>query len=283
MQLYQQRDFGEKINATFQYATQHFRSLGMALLYIAGPVALASGIATGLYQQSVFNALDQPVLLPYGSLFSISYILSFLFSLLTNLAVSLTVYGHLRLYSHAPDEPISVGAVWSEILAVFSQALVASALAAVVIIIGTLFLIVPGIYLGVVLSLAIVVTVFEDVPANQLFNRCFELIQGKWWSTFGLILVVALIVWAMSLLFTLPLGVISLLRIMKVVPNIPGAVTVLTTIIGTVGRALLSSLLSLAIAFQYFNLVERREGRGLLTAIDNLGTPPTESQREDYY
>jgi len=283
MQLYQQRDFGEKINATFLYATQNFRSLGTALLYIAGPIALATGIATGLSQQAILNAIDQPALLPYRGVFSFSYLLSFVFSLLTNLAVSLTVYGHLRLYEQTPDEAISVSAVWAEIRSGLGRALMVSAFVATILFISVFFLVIPAIYLGVVFSLSLVITVFEGYSTDQLFSRCFELIQGKWWSTFSLLFIMALIVSAMSLLFTIPLGAVSLLRILKVIPDVPGVVTVLTTIIGTVGRALLSSLLSLAIGFQYFNLIERREGRGLLTAIENLGTPPTEAQREDDY
>ncbi|WP_332368767.1 hypothetical protein [Spirosoma telluris] len=55
IQLFQQRDFGDKINVTFQYITQNFRSLSLALLYIVGPVALLAGIASGVFQSNMLD------------------------------------------------------------------------------------------------------------------------------------------------------------------------------------------------------------------------------------
>ena len=49
------RDFGEVLNGTFQFLRQNFKSLGLALLYIAGPFILIQGIITGYYQIDTFN------------------------------------------------------------------------------------------------------------------------------------------------------------------------------------------------------------------------------------
>lgn len=46
---------------------------------------------------------------------------------------------------------------------------------------------------------------------------------------------------------------------------------IISTVISTVGTVLLYSLSALAMAFQYFNLVERKEGVGLLEEVDKLG------------
>lgn len=58
--LFEQRDFGNKINATFQYVIQNMRSLGLALLYIVGPVALLAGIASGVMQSNMLHLMSDP-------------------------------------------------------------------------------------------------------------------------------------------------------------------------------------------------------------------------------
>ena len=52
-------------------------------------------------------------------------------------------------------------------------------------------------------------------------------------------------------------------------------------VINIVGRTLLNVVLYTAIGFQYTNLVERQEGRGLISAIDSIGTSPTQPRATD--
>ena len=79
-----------------------------------------------------------------------------------------------------------------------------------------------------------------------------------------------------GLLFTLPAGIISFLITSKLLPDVSGLWLVVGNVISTVGSTLLRSLIYVAIGFQYTNLVELKEGRGLLSAIDSIGTSPTQ-------
>jgi hypothetical protein len=56
-------------------------------------------------------------------------------------------------------------------------------------------------------------------------------------------------------------------------------------VIATVGSVLVRSLVLVAVVFQYYNLVERREGSGIISAIDNIGKPdsPRTNQREEEF
>ncbi|GAA4416970.1 hypothetical protein GCM10023187_48970 [Nibrella viscosa] len=294
MHLFQERDFGEKINATFAYTTQNFRSLLPALLYIAGPVALLAGIAEGVFQselltgQSPFgsdapSAGDQISILYKGG-FSI-FFLSNILKILANLIASLVVYSHLYLYNRNASVFIDAGVIWPEIVSALGRSLWITFVSFWLALLGFVFIIIPGIYIGVVLSLALPVTVFEKSGLSRTISRCFQLISDKWWSTFGLLVIMALIVLVLGFGFSIPAALVNILTALKILPNTPAIVTVLVSAISTVGVTLLSALVALAIGFQYFNLVERQEGTGLLSAIDTIGTSftrPTAQDEGDY-
>ncbi|CCH56191.1 hypothetical protein BN8_05511 [Fibrisoma limi BUZ 3] len=288
IQLFQQRDFGDKTNATFTYLTQQFRSLSLALLYIAGPVALASGIMSGIIQSNILE-FSRPtdegasfkVIGLAGMFFSPVFWLTVLASVLANLMVALITYAHMKLYERTKGGPVIVADVWTEVQPVMGRGLIISVLGSIITFIGFLFFFIPGIYVAVVFSLALVVTSFEGTDFGQTWDRCFKLIREKWWSTFGLLIVMGIIVGIMGLLFSMPSTIISGLVAADLLPDLSRVWVVVANVISTVGQALLNSLIFIAIGFQYTNLVERQEGRGLLSAIDSIGTSPAQPRAND--
>lgn len=291
IQLFKQRDFGNKINATFQYITQNFRSLGLALLYIVGPVALVAGIAAGVLQSNFLKIASEvendgannpmAAFQMMSQFASPTFWLTMLFSLLANVAVVLTTYAHMKLYDRTKGGPISVADVWAEVQPMIGRAIIISILTSVITAVGFMFFIIPGIYIAVVLSLSLAVTAFEGTEFGATWSRCFQLIRDKWWSTFGLILVMALIVIIIGMIFAIPTAMIAFLTGAKMLPNVSVAWLMLGSVINQVGRTLLNVVIYTAIGFQYTNLVERQEGRGMISAIDSIGTSPTQPRASD--
>lgn len=291
IQLFQQRDFGNKINATFQYVTQNFRSLGMALLYIVGPVALVTAIITGILQSDFLKIAalssedksnDPMAAFQMMSQFvSPTFWLAMLFGLLANVAVVLTTYAHMKVYARNQGGPISVADVWAEVQPAIGRAILISVLGSIITFVGFCFFFIPGLYVAVVLSLSLAVTMFEGSDFGTTWDRCFKLIRDKWWSTFGLIFVVGLIVAIVGMIFAIPTAVIGFLIGGKMLPDVPVVWLMLGNVIAIVGRTLLNTIIYTAIGFQYTNLVERLEGRGLLSAIDSIGTNPTQPRATD--
>ena len=295
--LYQQRDFGEKINATFTYTVQQFRSLGMALLYIAGPVTLLAGIAGGIYQSNVLNtfgsfqrgngfgSIKTSPFAMFEQLLSPAYWLLILFTLFSYALVSLTVYSHLKLYARSQGEPISVGAVWQEVQTRLLGGLGVIIVTGLAVVMGFLLLIIPGLYISIPLSLALAVFVFEDTDIATTFSRCFKLINDKWWSTFGLVLVMTLIAGIVGAIFSIPVSIIMFMKLFSKGEGGSSLLIIITQALAILGSRLLSALVALALGFQYFNLVERQEGTGLLSAINSIGTtqPPPPIQDECIY
>ncbi|WP_234736463.1 hypothetical protein [Tellurirhabdus bombi] len=282
--LYQQRDFSEKINVTFQYAIQEMRSLGMALLYIAGPLALASGIISGYLQATVTTGIQAGTRVTpfFGTTSSLMLVfLTYFLTLLTGLLVSLVVYAHLKIYDRTNGGPVTVSEVWEEIQASLGQSIGVGIVTLLLTILAFFVFFFPAIYLGVVFSLAIIIVVFERPGLGPTISRCFNLIRDKWWSTFGLLLIMGIIVYVISFIFNAPLIAFTLLKSFRVLSDIPEPFTILATIISTIGSSVMSALGALALAFQYFNLVERQEGRGLLSDIESIGSTPTKPRFDD--
>jgi len=283
IQLFQQRDFGNKINATFQYVSQNLRSFGLALLYIVGPVAVVAGIASGVMQSNLLrlstNAVrtqpDNPMAAfqILSQFASPSFWLAMLFGLLANVAVVLTTYAHMKVYERTKDPTISVTDVWAEVQPAIGRGIVISLLGSIITGGAMLFLVIPGIYVAVVLSLALAVTSFEGTDFGRTWERCFKLIRDKWWSTFGLIVVMAIIVGIVGMIFAIPTALVGFFIGAKMLPDVSTVWLVIGNVVALVGRALLNAVLYLAIGFQYTNLVERQEGRGINSAIDSIGTP----------
>ncbi|MBC3784906.1 hypothetical protein [Spirosoma utsteinense] len=291
IQLFQQRDFGNKINVTFQYIIQNFRSLGMVLLYIVAPVAVVAGIASGILQSNMLRLTNEMaqsqssnpmvVLQAMAQLMSPAFWLAMLFGLLANVTVVLATYAHMKVYERTGGQDVSVASVWAEMQPVIGRAIIISVLGSIFTAVGMLFFVIPGIYVAVVLSLALAVTSFEGASFGETLERCFKLIRDKWWSTFGLLIVMAIIVTIVGMIFALPTAIIGFFIGAKMLPDVSTGWLVIGNVIALVGRTLLNSILYLAIGFQYTNLVERQEGRGLLSAIDNIGAPSQPHDRNE--
>lgn len=69
---------------------------------------------------------------------------------------------------------------------------------------GALFCGIPGVYFWVVLSLSYCILIFQNKGATQSINDAFNFIKGHWWETFGVLLVVYLIIWTVSFVISLP-------------------------------------------------------------------------------
>jgi hypothetical protein len=174
-----------------------------------------------------------------------------------------------------------VSDVWAEVQPAIGRGIIISILNSIIVSVGFVFLVIPGLYLAVALSLSLAVTVFEGTDFGVTWNRCFQLIRDKWWSTLGLIFVVGLIVVIVGLIFAIPTGIIAFLTGAKMLPNVSVVWLILGNVINLVGKTLLNAVIYIAIGFQYTNLVERQEGRGMISAIDSIGTAPTQPRPTD--
>ena len=295
----QERDFGAKISATFEFIGAHFRPLAKVLLYIALPAALVRAVLTGLLQSQLVTRVQtvaggapgQPggIWQRQGTAYltmvsSPAYYVNSLLSQVFTTLIILSVYGYLLHCLQRPDphREITVADVWAVVRREFIGTFFSVWGLSVVIILGFVVLVLPGLYLSVALSLFFIVRLVEGTGFGDTINRCLHLTRGKWWSTFGLLFIMVMLLYMLliaagSVAGLLSGGFLALLKSARspLFVTVMGAVTTLFTL-------LIYPPLLIALAFQYFNLVERKEGRGLHALVDQLGQAPADVDAQTY-
>jgi hypothetical protein len=254
-------------------------------------MAILNGLLFAQYINFMFGNMagSEPldVQNPFSFIFNptyIGFIILSSFSALLNFSV---IFNFMKIYDSRFPEEITVtevlNASWRDLLPLFILGIIAT----ILIMIGFFAFIIPGIYLMVVLALAIPIMFFEGNGIFDAISRSFKLIKGKWWSTFGLLFVASILMYAVSMIFILPFYVFYFLSIFTLVEEtgvttdlsswwFQGGMT-LSVMFMFLGSFLTYSIPMVALSFQFFNLVERQESVGLMSEIEQLDSENPDS------
>jgi hypothetical protein len=87
--------------------------------------------------------------------------------------------------------------------------IVLALLSGVLLALGYFLLVIPGIYLTVVWSVAVPVLVFERIGPVATLNRSPQLVSGRWWATFAVLLVGILLIVVLSFVIGVILSAVA--------------------------------------------------------------------------
>jgi hypothetical protein len=316
------RDFSRKLNITFEFIKQNFKSLGKSILYISGPPVLVGSLLLGSFMGE-FLTLSQSLQRGAGELdnfsnyfltagFWVQILLMFVFFLISFVITIATINNYLIIYGEKKSNKIEVQEVWDRVRNTFWRYLGSSVLffisfmvaylvlaipvfllasiSGFLVFFGVLFVILGLIFLLFSSSLTYIIQLQENKNFFDAIIRSFKLVNnGKWWSTFGLVMILYIIMITVSYIFMIPYYIITLTSALHTVSTgNPLEVSTTTTIVTTVSftlyymvQMLLSALPNVGIAFQYFNLVELKEARGLMSQIETIGQPTVDPNRPE--
>lgn len=316
------RDFSKKLNATFEFIRQNYKALGKSILLIAGPPVLVGSVMAGSFMGEFFNfgrmAQGNPDAFSDYFLsvsFWVQMMLMFVFLTVSFVIAIATINCYLIIYDEKKTNKIEVSEVWERVRNVFWSYLGTSILFFFLFIIAYILMLIPVFILadisGVLLffgiffivggiiylvfssSLTYFIQVYEKKNFFDALTRSFRLVNnGKWWSTFGLIVILYLIMMTVSYVFIIPYYVVlfaNTLHSASAGTEIEFSSsfklwTILFFTLYYMAQMFMYSLPNVGIAFQYFNLVELKEAKGLMNQIENLGQPSTTTNRpEEHY
>jgi hypothetical protein len=263
------RDFGALLNVTFDYIRKNFKLLFKSNLFIASPFILLAGVFMGIYQSSMFSfAYDQD----FESI-GVPFLLAMIFMIISFVIITVVTYSHLMIYKQSESVVFELDDVWQMVKKNFFLIFLTGIGYTVLVGFGFLFLIIPGIYLSIALSLIFIVRLEEELGFFDAVSRCIKLIKDNWWFTFGIIVVVGMIqgflMYALYIPNYIMMFVTAFTGIDSETSDVNRILYILTSIISSLG-ALLYTISTIAIAFHYYNLVERKEAPGLLAQIDEI-------------
>ena len=283
----QERDFGDLFNATFSFIGQEFKQLGTAILYFVVPFLLLSAIA-GTFYSIHFQQIRQTMDASHDPLAVFSIMESMLgyvgvFALLSMVSTTIlfgTIYGYIKLYVEKGPGGFSLNDVWMQVTKNFLRLFLGIFVVGLVIIVGMAFCIIPGIYFWVALSILFCIMMFEEMDFGNSFGRSMKLINKKWWFTFGLLIVTAIMLYILRILISIPAMVIGLKSVFSNFGNYHSGEYVMQHfslsfyIVGTLTNLvthLLTVIPVVLTAFLYFSVVEKIEKPSLMEKIDQIG------------
>lgn len=137
-------------------------------------------------------------------------------------------------------------------------------------VLGLVLLIVPGVYLYVAFAVAVPVLLTEGVKGRKALGRSRRLVKGRWWGTFGVVVLGAILV-----------GIVeaALVGLAAVFTTIDTADPTLGSFLVNTGATVLASLIAtpFAAAFVvvlYFDLRVRKEAFDLQLLAQQIGVDP---------
>jgi hypothetical protein len=284
------RSVSDVINVTFSFIRQNARPLGKSLLFIVGPAVAVTSFFTALFQVRFIGLgmladADEEVLV--NALGSIGGLMggTVVFSLLTTTLTLVVVLSYVHLYRTQGPSGITVDEVWHLTKRRFWRLLGTGLVIALIVTLPVVVAIVPClgilaylvwvVWAGFTFALAFPIRMEEPLGVFEALSRSRSLVKGFFWPTAGVLLLAYLIYSVLSNAFAMPALIVSFLYGMHSLDGSGGnvlyeTIILISTVLQTVASTALYCVPILAVAFQYFNLVEQKEHVGLRARIEEV-------------
>ena len=274
------RDLGAIITDAFKFIRENWKGYFGTIIRIAGPAFVIFIIAIGMYMRSLggmFADLDAPnfgfEIVGYVALAIIAGLAFFVLMQMSSLY-------YIKSYIENGGT-VNQNDIITNVKQNFWKFLGYGFLMMVMVMIGMMLCIAPGIYLAIVFGLGTSILVFEGKSVGDTISYCFTLIKDHWWETFGVVFVVGLLVGIIGQIFGVPALIYQFVQMGTMVgTEDPTAVFGLFSdpiylalmVLSYVGQFLLSSITLITSVFIYFDLNEQKNLTGTIEKIDRLGS-----------
>lgn len=305
LEIRRARGFGELVNLTFAFLRENFKKLSMSILYIVGPPALITGVLVGWnYIDLLLSLNDGGMLEDFQAGAAISIIVGLLVGVIATLLMVGVVNQFVFLYMERGPDGFDVQDVWQATRASFGRIFVtllvlgAIGVGIYLLMIGMVFIGAAlgdtlGIFFGILMVLAFGVgyiyflvtlapffaaRLYEPIGVFAALSRSMQLVKGYWWETLGIVFVVGMVANFLGSILMIPVGIVMGIaqitseggeEIMNT--GMLGVVMTALIMLGMVVSYLIVAMPMLAGTLQYFNLVEKSEGVGIMSKIEQIG------------
>ena len=261
---------GEILDRTFSLYRRHF------LLFL-GIAAIPHLLTLALNLVQVFvlqggkgsTATQAPNGLMAFGLFGIFvwlfvYIVAYLF------AHGGTIYAVSDLYlGHPTTINASLRKMWGQLLNLLGVSL----LNGMAIVIGIIFLIIPGIYLACRLITCVPAALLEDLGARESLERSFALTKDSAWRAFVIYFLYVSMIYATLILFAIPFGFVAVMAGKD--PHMLRLAAGIMQVGQFCAGVLVTPFFLIATSVFYYDLRVRKEAFDLQLMMQTSGTPGT--------
>jgi hypothetical protein len=260
-EFYKEREFGEYIGIPITFFIQEFKLLIKSLLIFVGPFVLLEVILSYYLkfeiEQNFFSILSSNGLNNYSGYTFIFQILQ----LFQSVMLSSLIGVYIKLYIASGRGTYDISDIWEGIKRFYFAVLGGQILAGLIIIVGFLLIIFPGIYVAVVMSLLFPIIIFEEEGVGKSVSRTFEVIKGNWWTVFGAYIIFFIIIVIVLAISGLLIGAIF---------GLFGGFHYLTSGFTGIIELITSSIFSILSVLLYTSFSDKKEKPDLLSRINQI-------------
>jgi flagellar biosynthesis protein FlhB len=256
---------GEILDAGFRLVRRRFGTLVVCTLVVATPLTILSTLLQLSADEQAFDfSADGTTADAEGSAIAASLIAN----LIQYVMIVLIVAACFRAVSAAYlGQEAGAGESLRFAVTRMVPLLVALVLVTLALIPAFVLLIVPGIWLGVRLSMTFPAIVFERLGPLAGMARSFRLVKGQWWRTFGVFLVAFLLMFVLSLALGAVIGALA----GALAPDSEVLAAVVVAVVSILVTAALYPVWAAITAVLYYDLRVRKEGFDLELMAQGVG------------
>lgn len=278
-----QREFGDILTDTFAFIRNEFKPFFSAIIKISGPYVALFLFAMVFYIYSIGDMFNFDLIQSnqfYGSPLKIisAYLLYFGTAILAYTFTTSTVLHYIKSYIDN-NGTINVEEIKQNVYKNFWSFLGLSILKVLTLIVAVFICCLPVFYFMVPMMVALPILVFERNGASEAYSKSYQLIKDEFWITLATIVVLLIIYWVASTVFSIPTAIYTYAKMGIFSGEIDSGnldtfvdpVYILLNVLGTFFQYILNIITIVGSAFIYFNLNERKFFSGTLERIDSLG------------
>ncbi|MDL2257087.1 hypothetical protein LJC06_02645 [Bacteroidales bacterium OttesenSCG-928-I14] len=296
--LYKKRNLSETISDSMQFMRENWKTFFRCVLIIGAPIAIIYGFFMNRYMGDAMNmSLNENA--DFTSLnVGINYILTMLFSMLLYLAAFSTAISLLKYYEKKDLNTMVFQidlmpkildsswrlfllnfVVWLMVVLILALAAgivfaISAASASMAIVVGVIFylLLFAGmIALAPSIMLMNYPLIIEDLSIWDSIVKGFKLGFKNWGTTIVLILLGGLILGVISLIFSgAHILWVTLATSVFELGIIGTIISYLLSIISSLSMVITFPILAILLAFQYFSIIDKTEGKSIQAEIDHF-------------
>jgi len=287
IKLYQSRDFSGNFDTSISFIKQNYGVIIKNLLIFIPLLLVAIYFFLDILKMSTMGGMNEMAAFDdpqdmFFYVFSWKFFVGLLIMSIAAFLMYLYPMCYMALYAESKDGVVKNEEVWAKVkqsaLPLFGYSIIYF----ILVFVGTMLCFIPGIIVGVYLSLFSYVYLVEKRGIVETFQRSFDLVSHNWWVTFGIMLVFSFIIGAVSFVFTLPIYGSMVGTIFQIDFLTSDIYLYITYSINYVARFLLNPILCIVLGVIYFSYRNKLEGISTYDEIDLIGTTNSTDQNTRY-
>lgn len=279
------RNLGAILSDTISFLRNEWRPL-FTVIFKASIIPIVIAIAAALYynvesssfvsgfddDDIFYNSYDSTGSLLAAFMLIVAYILAYAL-------ISTSVFGYIKSYVEN-NGIVNFEKLDQFVKSKFPSYLGLSIISTIITGFGLLLCFLPGIYFGVVLSLSFCILIFHQRGVFDSIGDSFNFIKGHWWDTFGILLVVQILIFFGNLLFSVPMiiyeldstGLFSTSEYNSMSNIFSDPIQLIYTIFSYILEFIFNIINLIVIAFIFFDIEEQKNPTTHSHIIDSIGS-----------